>query len=629
MQKIHSVGIDLGTTYSSIAYLNEHGEPVTLPNQEGDLATPSVVLFEGSEAIVGQEALRNAIANPTHVVQNSKRFIGDHHRRWTIEGKAYTPVDVASLILRKLLDAARERIGLIDRAVITVPAQFSDVQRQETVEAGLRAGLKRVDIINEPVAAALCYVLGAEGLWFTELASEQHILVYDLGGGTFDLSLVKYTPNEVTVVASGGELYLGGIDWNLTLQNEICKQFQTEFGEDPSADDQSLQFLALEVENTKRSLTVRSRAVLTCQHAGHRKTYQIEQGQFEALCQPLVRRTQATTQQLLRDNKMGWAHVDVILTTGGASRMPMIRKALQELGGRTLNTSLSPDQSIAHGATYYAGMLLTNDEFARSILRREAQERLSQLRQRNVNARSLGILVRDKKTARRVPCYLIPANTQIPASAAQTFGTVVENQKRVHLQIVESGANPDEPYVKLGACVIDNLAPGLPEGAKIDVTFSYDEQARVHIAARDLTSGHEATAEIVREENLVQPPPNAPSVPAGATAAKEARAKPQPAAPRTEPRQESRPESSRSAEPRKEPKEQTAPKKSGLKPAQNLEDVDFPVPLCNQCGEPLDLRGKCPACGGPSTAQGKERRRASQGASNAATRRARKHRGRS
>ncbi|MFP6765756.1 MAG: Hsp70 family protein, partial [Planctomycetaceae bacterium] len=435
MLKTHAVGIDLGTTYSCISYLNEHGEPVTLANLEGELSTPSVVLFDGDEIIVGTEALRNAVVKPGNVIQNSKRFMGDPKKRWEIEGRAYTATDIAATVLKTLLVAARNQIGEIERAVITVPAQFSDLQRQATIEAGQRAGLTHIDIINEPVAAALCYVLGSEGLWFTELADEQRIMVYDLGGGTFDLSLVSDQKNEVKVIASSGDLHLGGIDWNRTLLDAIARQFIKEFGTDPRQVPESLQFLALEVENTKRSLTVRPKAALTCQHDGSRKSYQVEQTQFETLTKTLVDRTCDITRKMLADNNLGWAHVDVILTVGGASRMPMIRNGLKKLGGRTLNTSLSPDQSIAHGATYYAGMLLTNSGFAKSILNDKATARLSSIRQRSVNAREMGILVRDHHD-NRIPHYLIPANTTLPYSVSQTFGTVHPNQRRVHLRIV-------------------------------------------------------------------------------------------------------------------------------------------------------------------------------------------------
>ncbi len=617
MLKTHAVGIDLGTTYSCISYLNEHGEPVTLANQEGELSTPSVVLFDDHEVIVGTEALRNAVVKPNRVIQNSKRYIGDRGKRWKIDGKRYTPVDVPTLVLRKLLDTAEEQIGEIEQAVITVPAQFSEVQRQDVVEAGLRAGLKRVDMINEPVAAALCYVLGTEGLWFTELADEQRIMVYDLGGGTFDLSLVKYHKNEVSVVASSGDLHLGGIDWNRNLLDAIAKQFVKEFDADPRKDPESLQFLALEVENTKRSLTVRPKAALTCQHSGHRKSYQVEQSQFEQLTGKLVTRTCDITQQMLKDHKMGWAHVDVILTVGGASRMPMIRNALKKLGGRTLNTSLSPDQSIAHGATYYAGMLLTNTEFARSILNEEASARLKSIKQQSVNARGLGILVRDEQN-NRVPHYLIPANTPLPTSVTQTFGTVIPSQSRVHLRIIESGTVADQQYVELGTCVIDDLTPNLPEDSQIEVTISYDEQARVHVSAKDITGGKQATTEIIREENLIRK-----DVAQSGAAAEETGWKADGLSSPEQKQQKKKSTgkkakqpvkaagSSKAKTPKKAPaKSRPAPKQSAeiilddslievLPDATDDSELDGaaqPIPLCNECGEPLDHRGECAAC---------------------------------
>ncbi len=248
---------------------------------------------------------------------------------------------------------------------------------------------------------------------------------------------------------------------------------------------------------------MRPRAALTCTHGGFRKTYQIELEQFQKLTKPLVDRTEDITLKLLKDNKLGWAHVDVVLVTGGASRMPMIRNRLKQLSGRTLNTTLSPDLSIAQGATYYAGMLLAHDKFARSILNEDASERLAQVKQQSVNARELGILVRDMTTQTRIPHYLIKPNTPLPAAATQQFGTVVPNQKRVHLMIVESGTDPDQPYVVLGDCKIDGLPPNLPEGSIIDVTISYDPQARVHVAAKDSASGKSAATEILRQENLV------------------------------------------------------------------------------------------------------------------------------
>ncbi len=586
MPTTHAVGIDLGTTYSCIAYLNEQGEPVSIPNQEGEISTPSVVMFDKNEVIVGTEALRNAIMNPLHVVQNAKRWMGDPKKKWIIDGKTYTPSDIATAILRKLLSDAQRQIGSIERAVITVPAQFSEGQRLATVEAGKAAGLKQVDIINEPVAAALCYVLGTEGLWFSELAAEQRILVYDLGGGTFDLSLVTYKKDQVRVIASTGDLHLGGIDWNQCLLNAVAEQFNREFGDDPRRDPESLQHLAWEVEQCKRSLTVRPKAALICQHGGKRKTYQIERDQFNQLTQHLVKRTEEITRKLIDTHRKGASHLDLtVLSAGGSSRMPMIDEMLHNLRGTTLSKALSPDQSIAHGATYYAGMLLTNSEFVHSIIAPTAVARLSKMRQQSVNARDLGILIRDVKTNTRVPFFLIPANTPLPTSVTKVFGTVVPNQKRVNLFIIESGAGTDHPYAELGHCTIEELPPNLPAESKIAVKISYDESARVQVSARDLASGRVARTEIQRGENLVVKG-DEPAEDAFVTV-DEKDAPKKPAVRSTAVPSAAKARESKAAVP-----------VAAKTPDDLRTDLSaaVPVALCEKCEGILDAKGECPKC---------------------------------
>ena len=598
MQATQAVGIDLGTTYSCIAALNEHGEPISIPNPEGELSTPSVVFFDQGEEVVGVEALRNAVARPDRVVQNAKRYLGDPLKKWTIDGKNYSPTDISAIILRQLLSNAEQQFGKITQAVITVPAQFSDAQRAATADAGRKAGLKQIDIINEPVAAALCYVLGQEGIWFTELANEQTILVYDLGGGTFDLSLVKYRQDEVRVIASTGDLHLGGIDFNQRLLDDTAERFSKEFSTDPRDNPESLQYLSWEVEQTKRSLTVRPKATINVQHAGHRKSYHVEQARFNELTGPLVNRTEEITKQLLKDHKLGWARVDVVLMTGGSSRMPMIRDMLKRISGRTINTSLSPDQSIAHGATYYAGMLLSKSEFVKSILSDEVTERLKKVQQKSVTARGLGILIRDSKTNTRVPHYLIQANSPLPASATQIFGTVVDNQRRVHLNIVESGSRPELPYVKLGNCIIEDLPPNLKRDSEIAVTIRYDESARVHVSAKHVASGKEASTELVRTENLR---PQEASEEAdddlwieltedhvqGATE--------QTMIQKSRPLVNSKP-SIKPPEPARKPPQPAAGPKPASRPL-DLDSADIPIALCDKCGEVLNARGICPECG--------------------------------
>jgi molecular chaperone DnaK len=514
----HSVGIDLGTTYSCISYLSPQGQPITLPNEEGELTTPSIVLVDGEDVVVGTEALRNAVANPDRVIEHAKRYMGDTRKTWTIDGQVYTPIDVSAFVIRKLLDGAEARLGPIKQAVITVPAQFSDIQRQWTSEAGRLAGLDRVDIINEPVAAALCHVLG-EGNWFAEIANDQTVMVFDLGGGTFDLSLVKYNKDKVTVMASGGDLHLGGLDWNKTLETFACDEFVKECPSDPRFDKETMQAVSLEIEQAKRSLSVRPRATISLTHAGRRKVIAIDRDEFERRTAGLVKKCEEITLGTLRANKMGWAKVDAVLITGGATRMPMIRTMLKRISGTTLNSTLSPDQSISHGAAYYAGMLLSGEKFASSFLNRQATARRARFKQQSVNARGLGILVRDPNTGFRVPHYLIPPNTPLPCAYKQSFGTVSTSQRRVHLHIVESGTSGDQPYVELGACVIEDLPLNLPVNTPIEVTIRYDEQARVHVSARELASGKEARVSIIRLENVVSqtlpdiPEPSNPPTP--------------------------------------------------------------------------------------------------------------------
>ena len=612
MKQTHAVGIDLGTTYSCIAWLNEHGQPVTIPNQEGELSTPSVVFFDGDQPVVGTEGLRNAIASPDRVVQHAKRYMGNAEKFWKVGDTRYTPVHISGMILRKLVAAAQEQIGEICEAVITVPAQFSDAQRHATMQAGHAAGLERIEMINEPVAAALCHVLGNEGLAFTELAIDQQLLVFDLGGGTLDLAIVKYKTNEVRVVASDGDLELGGLDWTRVLVDAAADKFIADFGDDPRSNPGSLQFLSLEAEQAKRSLSVRPRAAITVQHEGHRKTYQIEQAEFEALSRHLIQRSEEITRRILKDNKFGWAHVDVVLTTGGASRMPMIRESLKKLSGRTLNSSLSPDQSIAHGAAYYAGMLLSNQQYTRTVFSSTASSRLAKVKQQSVNARALGILVRDETSGKRVPHYLIAANTPLPVAVTHVFGTVVANQNRVHVRIVESGAGADRPPTVLGDCQITDLPAELPEGTEIEVTISYDHQARVHVAAREPVSGRAAEAEIIRQENVnaqlgQQPGQDDDDVLGLFDIAADNRPELKPVPQSATPLRGVSPPPAKKTTPAKMPAPVQIPEFDALSVLSGLanqkssdgkmEIGDQPVLLCNDCGAPLDRRGTCSLCG--------------------------------
>ncbi|QDU80216.1 Chaperone protein DnaK [Polystyrenella longa] len=503
--KRHAVGIDFGTTYSSISCLNRHGQPITIPNEYGEPSTPSALLFEpGQEIVIGRRALERAIEQPEKVILYPKREIGKPNKKWYLNGETYTPVDLAALIIRKLLNHAERKVGRIRTAVITVPAQFSEVQRQEVVAAGHKAGLKTVDIINEPVAAALCHVLGTEGLWFTELTETQRILVFDLGGGTFDLSIVHYSPNEVQVIGGGGHLHLGGLDWSHKLEEYLCRKFSQRFQQPVAQDPHFLQQLVTETEQVKRTLSQKPEVEVTCEFNKERDTLKIQRKVFEELCEPLVEETRQITLDLLKKHNMGWAHIDAVLLVGGASRMPMIRRSMKKLSGRTLNSSLSPDHSIAHGAAYFAGMLSSNDGFARSILEEPAQQRLARMSQRSVNSRGLGIMVRTQENANRVPHYLIPTNTPLPAQVSQVFETVRPNQSMIKIPIIESGTQTDTSLVHLGDCRVENLPPNLPEGTEVLVTMKYDHAAMLEVSAKVLEGSTSSRMKITRSKNIVQ-----------------------------------------------------------------------------------------------------------------------------
>ena len=605
----HAIGIDLGTTYSCLAVLNEHGQPTTIPNQEGELSTPSVVFFDEHEAIVGTEALRNAIAFPDRVIQNAKRFIADPNKSWQIDDTEFSPQQVSTLILKKLISAAQDQLGQIDEAVVTVPAQFSDAQRDATIQAAKAAGLKQVEIINEPVAAALCHVLGSEGLAFTELAIDQQLLVFDLGGGTLDLAIVSYTSDEVRVVASDGDLELGGLDWTQTLVDLAAQKFIKDFHSDPRTHPKSHQFLALEAEQAKRSLSVRPRAAITVQHDGQQKTYQIELTEFVTTCAELLQRSETVTKRILNDQGYGWAHVDVVLTTGGASRMPMIKESLQTLSGRTLNSTLSPDQSIAHGAAYYAGMLLANRQHAQTVFNQQATERLQGIQQKSVNARALGILIRNTTTGKKVPHYLIPANTPLPAQATQTFGTVVDHQTRVHVKIVESGAGPGKPHTILGDCMITDLPTDLSEGSEVDVTISYDHEARVHISAKERLSGLSAEARLVRPENISgQLQKTTATQPENTTATQPPTPTPTPVTTESIPEEETPSIDSNASMSINQLNAEIASLSGQFQvvPTDPLES-EQPIALCNFCAEPLHRKGHCTKCGKTSKSAAKKR----------------------
>ena len=340
------VGIDLGTTFSAIATLDDHGQPVTLPNRDGEMLTPSAVLIEDGTAVIGQAALDVALEQPGKVAMLIKRRIGHPTYGRAVADRDFRPETLSALILRKLVNDAEQRIGPVRKAVITVPAYFDDTRRKATKDAGRIAGLEVLDILDEPTAAALAYSFqpprGADLQPDLILPNEQRtVLVYDLGGGTFDVTLVRLSQRRFQTLAIEGDVRLGGKDWDDRIVDHVAAQFQRQHGEDPRSDPQSLAAFTAAAERAKRTLSKLNQTTITCTHAGKVLTVPLTRGDFENLTRDLLVRTQLTTQQVLRQAGLSWDKVDRLLLVGGSTHMPMTGQMLQEISSKVPDISLA------------------------------------------------------------------------------------------------------------------------------------------------------------------------------------------------------------------------------------------------------------------------------------------------
>ncbi len=472
------LGIDLGTTFSEIAYVDVYGKPVTIRNREGDFATPSVILFEDEAIVVGREAKRVALVDPDRVVQCIKREMGNPSFRFQFRGKEYSPETLSAFILMKLKQDAEAQVGPFQDVVITVPAFFDDTRRKATQDAGRIAGLNVVDIINEPTAAALAYGMGIKG------DEPQTALVYDLGGGTFDVTLIRIEPDSIRMLATGGDVRLGGKDWDMALANYVADAFLRQCGADPRDDAQSFQALYNEVEEAKKTLSTRSRVRIPCSHAGHRISVDVTREIFERITAHLLGHTKLSTEMVLDDASLTWKDVDKVLLVGGSTRMPMVAQMLRELTKKEPVNSLPVDEIVAHGAAIHG-----------AILRGMFQKKVT-----NVNSHSLGIIVREKDRDKNL--VMIRKNSPLPCSVTKMFRTIREGEREIRIGILEGEAPDPSACIKIGECVISDFSVGLPKGALVEVTYEYTADGRFAVGARELSTGKVASTEIVRESGL-------------------------------------------------------------------------------------------------------------------------------
>jgi len=344
------IGIDLGTTYSVVACIDSDGKPQVIPNEEGHTLTPSVVSFEGAKILVGDQAKEQQALGKMEVASFFKRSMGDSNFVLSFYERDYTPIDLSSLVLTHLKGQAQRFFGApVMDAVITVPAYFTHTERTATIEAGQKAGLRVLKIISEPTAAALAY-----GLRLRNESGEQKALVYDLGGGTFDISLVAMTQDELHVLATDGDHSLGGKDWDDCLISYIAEQFANEFGTELIGDN--FNALRVQSEQLKRALSVRNRADIRVHADSYSQTYTVTRTTFESLTSHLLERTQLLMERVLQDKGLTWTDINGVLLVGGSTRMPMVRNLVERLSGKAPMGGVHPDEAVALGAAIQAAM---------------------------------------------------------------------------------------------------------------------------------------------------------------------------------------------------------------------------------------------------------------------------------
>jgi molecular chaperone DnaK len=500
------VGIDLGTTFSAIATLDDHGQAVTLPNREGEMLTPSAVLLEDGGAVVGQAARDVALEQPDRVATLIKRRMGHPTYGQLVAGQEFRPETLSAIILRKLVQDAEHRIGPVSRAVITVPAYFDDTRRKATKDAGRIAGLEVLDIIDEPTAAALAYSFqtphGTVDLHPDRALpdAQQTVLVYDLGGGTFDVTLVQLSHRHFQTMAIEGDVRLGGKDWDDRIVDFVAGQFQRQYGEDPRTNPQALAALGAAAERAKRTLSKLTQTSITSTHNGKMLTVPLTRAEFESLTRDLLTRTRLTAQQLLRQAGVGWDRVDRILLVGGSTHMPMTGQMLQEISGKMPDNSLAVSEVVARGAAIHAGIMAARGAEDGLTLEPGVRDAYEGIVEINVNSHSLGIEV--KRDQERINDILIPKNTPLPTAASRVYRTVVANQQRVRVKVLQGEAQQADACISIGECWIEDLPPNLPKRSPVQVRCGCGSNGLIDVMALDMTSGKMARAEIHRSSGL-------------------------------------------------------------------------------------------------------------------------------
>jgi molecular chaperone DnaK len=470
------VGIDLGTTFSAIAHIDDYGKPQIIPNSESERITPSVILFDGNNAIIGTLARQNAVAEPEKIVDFVKREMGKSKAEFSREfsGKVYSAEELSALIVRKLKNDAEKYLGeKVTDAVITVPAYFNDAERTATLHAGQLAGLNVLQIINEPTAAALAYGLD-------KLDQDQTVFVFDLGGGTFDVTIMRIDNHHIRMLASNGDHRLGGKDWDDVIVNWIAEEFDRVHGENPLLDLQSYQDLYNRAVAAKIQLSSRASTTIVHNYNGKSIKLELTREDFENRSRHLLEKCKAICEIVMQEADLDWSKLDRVLLTGGMTRMPAVRQMINQISSLPVRDDVSPDEAVSIGAAIQAvlAQLADEDKLGERVLPIETRSQYSAndgslIKVTNITTHTLGVVLWDESSVEEYVFPMIKKMTAIPVEIVNSFGTAKANMKSAMVRVVEGESTVPSECTPLGICEIE-LPPFLPKGSPVELIYRYD-----------------------------------------------------------------------------------------------------------------------------------------------------------
>ena len=504
MAERKAIGIDLGTTFSAVAHIDVYGKPQIIPNSENERITPSVILFDSSNVVVGTVAKSNAVVEPEKIVDFVKREMGKPKEQFYREfyGKRYSTEELSALILRKLKADAEAYLKCpVTDAVITVPAYFNDSERTATITAGQLAGLNVLQIINEPTAAALAYGLD-------KLEEEQTVFVFDLGGGTFDVTIMGIEGHKLNILSTNGDHRLGGKDWDDVIVNFVAEEFDRVHGENPLLDLQSYQDLQTRSVAGKIQLSSRDRVTIVQQHHGKTIKVDLTRDEFEKRSRHLVEKCKIICEMTLQEAKMKWEQIDKILLVGGMTRMPMVRQMISGLSKAEMATDLNPDEAVAVGAAIQGTLSMLKEEeiSGQKLLAENTRAQFSSregglMQVSDITSHTLGVVLWDEAHLEEYVFPMIRKRTTIPAVSRNLFGTANANMSRAVVRIVEGESTVPGECTPLGVCDI-TLPPFLPKGSPVHLSYQYNANQILEVAVE--ACGERSQLCIERNTGLAQ-----------------------------------------------------------------------------------------------------------------------------